>query len=74
MFSYIGLFLFTYDGHIWRPGFIVCSFLAIGEIHLVLDYGANLNSFKFSFKENLQLSIISHLQVYAGLSILTTKF
>ena len=30
VFSYIGLFLFTYDGHIWRPGFIVCSFLAIG--------------------------------------------
>ena len=32
VFSYIGLFLFTYDGHEWRPGFIVCSFLAIGKI------------------------------------------
>ena len=30
VFSYIGLFLFTYDGHVWRPGFIIVSFLAIG--------------------------------------------
>ena len=31
VFSYIGLFLFTYDAHVWRPGFIVASFLAIGK-------------------------------------------
>ncbi|XP_063693589.1 sodium/hydrogen exchanger 6-like isoform X2 [Bolinopsis microptera] len=35
VFSYIGLFLFTYDGHEWRPGFIVCSFLAIAVARLV---------------------------------------
>ncbi|KAL5246821.1 hypothetical protein ACHWQZ_G018874 [Mnemiopsis leidyi] len=35
VFSYIGLFLFTYDGHIWRPGFIVCSFLAIGVARII---------------------------------------
>eukprot|EP00116_Pleurobrachia_bachei_P004542 sb/3464804/ len=35
VFSYIGLFLFTYDGHVWRPGFIVVSFLAIGVARLL---------------------------------------
>ena len=40
VFSYIGLFLFTYDGHVWRPGFIIVSFVAIGE--LIMDTNQKL--------------------------------
>ena len=45
VFSYIGLFLFTYNDHVWRPGFIIVAFFAIGiaRIANVFPLSAVLN-------------------------------
>ncbi|XP_031554888.1 sodium/hydrogen exchanger 6-like isoform X2 [Actinia tenebrosa] len=65
IFSYIGLAVFTFENHVWKPDFICVSFLGI-------LLGRLLNIYPLSFLLNLKRHKkipynIQHMMVFAGL-------